>query len=68
MLSSTQKKLREDLGEVQKTNPLPDVEKPLAEAQTAMEAAESFLNKPQTDRTAQQTQTRSEKAAYSKVT
>ena len=59
MLSSTQKKLREDLGEIQRTNPLQEVEKPLAEAQTAMEAAESFLNKPQTDKTAQQSQTRS---------
>ncbi|MHB8522241.1 MAG: hypothetical protein ACYDH9_15990 [Limisphaerales bacterium] len=58
LLSNVQQKLNEDLGAVQKQNPLAEIEAPLEEARTAMQQNGSLLQKPQTDQAADREETR----------
>jgi hypothetical protein len=58
MLSSSQNKLSQELNQIQQTNPLRELAKPLSEAHGSMQEVEELLNKPQTDKVTQQAQTK----------
>lgn len=57
-LAAAQKKLREDLRRVEKENGVPQLTQPIEETHAAMREVESLLNKPQTDTTTDQGQTK----------